>query len=92
MHIIDLINTYLHHTHAHPCIHGVGMLRCHVHTRKILVSEMQQTTQKKLSMTTYRHSICTEKSSKKGIFIIHMHNQALTVWACYGVTYIHEKY
>jgi hypothetical protein len=68
------IYTYLHHTHAHPRIHSERMLRCHVHTRKILVSEMLQTTQKKLSVTTYRHSICTEKSSKKR-YLHHTHAQ-----------------
>jgi hypothetical protein len=92
MHRKDLKKMYLHHTHAQPGTHGVGMLRCHVHTRKILMSEILQTTRNNLSMTIYTHRICTEKSSKKSICIMHMHNRALTVWACCGVTYIHEKY
>jgi hypothetical protein len=92
MHIIDLINTYLHHTHAQPGTHGVGMLRRHIHTRKILVSEILHKTLKNLYMTMHTCSMCIEKSSYIDIGIIHMHNRALTVWACYGVTYIHEKY
>jgi hypothetical protein len=92
MHRKELKKRYLHHTHAQQGTHGVGTLRCHVHTRKILMSEILQKTRKSLSMTICRHSICTEKSSKKDICIIHMHNRALTVWARYGVTYIHEKY
>jgi hypothetical protein len=92
MHRKELKKRYLHHTHAQPGTHGVGMLRCHIHTRKILMSEILQKTRNNLSMTIYRHCICTEKSSYIDICIIHMHNRTLTVWACYGVTYMHEKY
>jgi hypothetical protein len=92
MHRKELIYTYLHHTHARPGTQGVGMLRCHVHTREILMSEMLQKTRNNLSMTIYTHSMCTGKSSYIRICMIHMHNQALTVYACCGVTYIHEKY
>jgi hypothetical protein len=92
MHRIDLINTYLHHTHAQQGTHGVGTLRCHVPTRKTLMSEILHKTQKNVARTICTHSICTEKTWYIHICIIHMHNQALTVWACYGVTCIHEKY
>ncbi len=92
MHKKELKKRYLHHTHAQPGTHGVGMLRCHIHTRKKLMSEILQKTRNNLSMTIYRHCICTENSWKKCICIIHMHNRALTVWARCGVTYIHEKY
>jgi hypothetical protein len=92
MHRKELKKRYLHHTHAQQGPHGVGTLRCHVHTQKMLMSEILHKTRNNLSMTICTRSICIEKSSYIDIGIIHMHNQALTVWACYGVTYIHEKY